>query len=56
MKIKPRYFPLIILTTFVLFVLLGIALGFRPQHGGGGGHRSILEGLQYTLLFLGGLG
>ncbi len=40
MKINPRYFPAIILTVFALFVVLGLLLGFRPQHGGSGNHRS----------------
>jgi hypothetical protein len=35
MKINPRYYPAIILVTFVLFVLIGFLLGFRPQHNGG---------------------
>lgn len=33
-KIDPRYYPAILLLTFLLFVLLGLALGFRPEHGG----------------------
>lgn len=36
MKINPRYYPAIILVTFVLFLLLGFALGFRPEHNEGG--------------------
>jgi hypothetical protein len=36
MKIQIRYYPVIILVTFTFFVLLGLALGFRPQHGGQG--------------------
>lgn len=42
MKINARYYPVILLVTYALFVLLGLLLGFRPQHGGGG-HRSMLE-------------
>jgi hypothetical protein len=34
MKIHPRYFPAIILISFVVFALIGFLLGFRPQHGG----------------------
>jgi hypothetical protein len=33
MKIHPRYYPAIILITFVVFALIGFLLGFRPQHG-----------------------
>jgi hypothetical protein len=39
MKISPRFFPWIILVAFVLFVLLGLLLGFRPEHDGGGRHQ-----------------
>jgi hypothetical protein len=35
MKIHPRFFPGLILTAFLLFFLLGLALGFLPQHPGG---------------------
>lgn len=35
MKINPRYYPAIILITFVIFVLIGFLLGFRPQHNEG---------------------
>jgi len=34
MKIHPRYYPAILLITFVVFALIGFLLGFRPQHGG----------------------
>jgi hypothetical protein len=51
-KIHPRYFPVIILATFLLFVLLGLALGFRPQHSGEGSHRSALEGILIALSLL----
>ena len=51
-KIHPRYFPVIILVTFVLFVLLGLAMGFGPQHGGGGNPRSLLD---WTLTLRAGL-
>lgn len=42
MKIKKQHFPIIIVVTFVAFVLLGLVLGFRPTHGGGGGHNAII--------------
>jgi hypothetical protein len=39
MKIHPRYYPVILITTYVLFLLLGILLGFGPERGGeSGGH------------------
>jgi hypothetical protein len=41
-KIDPRLFPYILVITFALFVLLGLALGWRPVHGGGGGHAVLL--------------
>jgi hypothetical protein len=40
MTINPRYYPVIILVTFALFLLIGFLLGFRPQHGTG--HRALL--------------
>jgi len=43
MKINPRYYPVIILVTFVVFLLLGFLLGFLPEHGGdSGGHGFLL--------------
>ena len=41
MKIKMQYFPIIIVVTFVAFVVLGLILGFRPTHGGGG-HNAVV--------------
>jgi hypothetical protein len=32
MKIHPRYYPAIILGSFVIFLLIGFLLGFRPVH------------------------
>ena len=33
MKINPRYYPIIILVTFAVFMLIGFfVFGFRPQH------------------------
>jgi hypothetical protein len=37
MKINPRYYPAIIIAAYVLFLLLGILLGFGPERGGGHG-------------------
>lgn len=31
--IDRKYFPYIILASFILFFIVGIALGFRPSHG-----------------------
>jgi hypothetical protein len=39
MKIQPRYYPIIIIAAYVIFLLIGILLGFGPERGGeGGGH------------------
>jgi len=35
MKIKPDQYPVIIITTLVLFTILGLVLGFRPGHSSG---------------------
>jgi hypothetical protein len=45
MKINPRYYPAIILATFVLFVLIGFLFGFRPQHNEGEHGFNLLLGL-----------
>jgi hypothetical protein len=42
MKINPRYYPLIIITVYVVFLLLGVLLGFGPERGGEGHGRSTL--------------
>lgn len=42
MKINPRYYPAIIITAYVVFLLLGILLGFGPERGGGGHGRGAL--------------
>lgn len=34
-KIDPYNYPIIIIAAFVLGLTLAIALGFRPEHGGG---------------------
>ena len=41
MKIKKQHFPIIIVVTFVAFVLLGLLLGFRPARGGAG-HNAVV--------------
>ncbi len=35
MKIKPDQYPVIIITTLVLFTILGFVLGFLPGHSSG---------------------
>ena len=35
MKIKPDHYPVIIITTLVLFTILGFVLGFLPGHSSG---------------------
>ncbi|KAF0106743.1 MAG: hypothetical protein FD146_2335 [Anaerolineaceae bacterium] len=42
MKIHPRHYPTIILAAFVVFLLLGLLLGFSPERGGEGGGRGFL--------------
>lgn len=34
MRIHPRYYPLILITAFLVFLLLGLLLGFQPERGG----------------------
>ncbi len=35
MKIESHLYPVIIITTLVLFAILGFALGFLPEHNSG---------------------
>jgi len=35
MKIHPRYYPYIIIVTYLIFLLIGILLGFGPERIGG---------------------
>jgi hypothetical protein len=42
MKIQPRYYPIILIATFMIFLLIGLLLGFRPEHGGEGNGRGAL--------------
>lgn len=42
MKINPRYYPVIIITAYVVFLLLGILLGYGPERGGGGSGHGLL--------------
>ncbi len=50
MKINPRYYPAIIIAAYVVFLLLGILLGFGPERGGEGRENSAL--IQVTLATL----
>lgn len=54
MKMHPRFFPILILAAFAAFFLLGLALGFLPEHGGGGDgkgrHGAILPGPTMALV------
>jgi len=47
MRIPARFFPAMILAVFALFVILGLVLGFRPQHGGS--HRGGVFPQMYTI-------
>lgn len=49
MKIQPRHYPTIILVTYVIFLLLGVLLGFGPERSGGGHGRSALLQLALVL-------
>ena len=42
MKINPRHYPAIIIAAYVIFLLLGILLGFGPERGGEGHGNSAL--------------
>jgi len=42
MKIKPSLYPVIIIAVFVLFLIIGLMLGFTPASGGHGGGDSSL--------------
>ena len=50
MKIDPYNFPTLIIVAFVVGLMLAMLLGFRPQHGSGGGHSLLLLSAQYAEL------
>lgn len=49
MKIQSRYYPAIIIAAYVIFLLLGILLGFGPEREGGDHGRSTLMQLVLAL-------
>ncbi len=50
MKINPRYYLAIIITAYVIFLLIGILLGFGPERGGEGHGNSMLMQLAFITL------
>jgi hypothetical protein len=50
MKINPRYYPAIIIAAYVIFLLLGILLGFGPERGGEGHGNNTLIQIAFTAL------
>jgi len=52
MKIHPRYYPAIIIAAYVVFLLIGILLGFGPERGGEGQGRSALMQIAAALEWL----
>jgi len=49
MKIHPRYYPYIIIITYLVFLLIGILLGFGPDRIGGGHGKNMLIQLVLVL-------
>ena len=53
MKINPRHYPYIIIAAYVIFLLLGILLGFGPERNGSGhGNGALIQFALATLEFL----
>lgn len=50
MKIHPRHYPTIIIAAYVIFLLIGILLGFGPERGGEGRGQSMLMQFAFTTL------
>ena len=48
MKIKPDLYPVIIITTLVLFTILGFALGFLPGHSSSEEHGLLTPQVEFT--------
>ncbi len=55
MKIKPDHYPVIIITTLVLFTLLGFVLGFVPSRGGSEEHGLTPTQVVVTSVYLGNI-
>lgn len=55
MKIKPDQYPVIIITTLVLFTILGLALGFRPNHSSGKRHGLLTPQVEFTSAYFGNI-
>jgi len=51
MKIDKYQFPVIIIAALVIFTILGLALGFRPEHGGGSEHNLLIPSLYLLMSF-----
>lgn len=49
MKINPRYYPQIIIAAYLIFLLIGLLLGFGPERGGTGHGRRVLIQLAAAL-------
>lgn len=49
MKIQPRYYPYIIIITYLVFLLIGILLGFGPERIGGSHGNNMLIQLALAL-------
>ncbi|MDT8305561.1 MAG: hypothetical protein RRC07_06460 [Anaerolineae bacterium] len=49
MRVKKEHYPIIIVATLILFVGLGLLLGFVPQHGSGGGHGAVVPEMMALL-------
>ena len=50
MRISPRFYPFILISAFLVFMLIGFLLGFLPERGGEGHGRGAL--LQPACLML----
>ena len=43
MKIHPRYYPALIIIVYVIFLLIGVLLGFGPERGGEHGKSTLIQ-------------
>ncbi|NOQ95831.1 MAG: hypothetical protein GQ555_04355 [Desulfobacterales bacterium] len=53
MKIKPDHYPVIIITTLVLFTILGFVLGFLPGHSSREEHGLLSPQVEFTSMHFG---